>query len=421
MSFNQNTNGSFKKVLTLTSLTFYGTGAILGAGIYSLIGPVSALVGSGLWITFMLAAICMGLTALSYCELAAIHPKAGAEYNYLQIAFPKHPRLALTIGRLMTFAGIAAAAAVTVAFSGYLQTFISLPPLLTSFALLLGLTLINMLGIEESSRVNIIFTLIEMIGLLLFIKFGFSVPKILQILSQPISGALLPGVALVIFAYFGFEEVVNLAEETKTPAKTIPLAILLSLLISSMIYTFVSLSALSISNIAAVSSSTAPLTDLVKQLSPNLGKFLGICALFSTANTVLITMLAASRSFYGILRDRRRFSPRAASAFVFAFSSCLIIVGNLETLAGLASLATLVGFSSVHISLIKLRYTQPQLPRPFFVPGRIGKLPILPLMGLCSTLLLLSQFNYHVYTLSLIALVFIILTSIKPRAQSSSV
>lgn len=123
-----------KRTLGLPMLTFYGTGMILGAGIYSIIGQAAGIAGVGLWQGFLLAGIAALLTALSYAELATMYPHAGAEYIYLRHAFSSYRSLAATIGIVVIFAGCASAAAVALAFTSYLQHFIALPRFVVTYS-----------------------------------------------------------------------------------------------------------------------------------------------------------------------------------------------------------------------------------------------------------------------------------------------
>lgn len=165
---------SLNKSLGLPSLTFYGVGMILGAGIYSLIGTAAALTDTSLWLTFLLAAICAGLTAHSYAELTLMKPQTGAEYIYVKAAWPKRSGLSKTIGLIMVSAGITASATVALAFGGYLSNFFEISPAVAAAALIMTTTLINCLGIRESSRFNILLTIFELAGLCYFTYLGFS-------------------------------------------------------------------------------------------------------------------------------------------------------------------------------------------------------------------------------------------------------
>ena len=171
-----------------------------------------------------------------------MYPKAGGEYVYLRNGFLSQRWLSGTTGIIMTFAGCASAATVALAFASYLQHFMVLPHLLVAGGLLVFFTGINVIGIKQSSWVNAVFTTIEVCGLLLFVWLGWQNPNFGSALSAIPTSATISSAALIIFAFFGFENIVNLAEETKTPEKTIPRAILLSLCISTILYILVSLS-----------------------------------------------------------------------------------------------------------------------------------------------------------------------------------
>jgi basic amino acid/polyamine antiporter, APA family len=195
---------SLKRTLGLPMLTFYGTGMILGAGIYSIIGQAAGKAGNNLWQGFVLAAATALLTALSYSELATMFPKAGAEYVYLRNSFPRQRWIAATAGIIMTFAGCATASTVALAFASYLHQFVQWPNLLVASCILILFTGVNILGIKESGWINAIFTLIEVSGLILFIWLGWQSPKFGDALLITPSLAIVSSAALIIFSYFGF-------------------------------------------------------------------------------------------------------------------------------------------------------------------------------------------------------------------------
>ncbi len=226
---------SLNRTLGLPMLTFYGTGMILGAGIYSIIGQAAGIAGVGLWQGFLLAGVAALLTALSYAELATMYPMAGAEYLYLRNAFSNHRWLAATIGIVVIFAGCASAATVALAFSSYLQHFIVLPRTAVAVGVLRIFTGINIIGIRQSSWTNAIFTLIEASGLIIFIWLGWIQPDFGNALLTIPTLATVSSSALIIFAFLGFENIVSLAEETREPEKNIPRAILLSLFVSTLL------------------------------------------------------------------------------------------------------------------------------------------------------------------------------------------
>lgn len=396
------------RVLGLPMLTFYGVGMILGAGIYSIIGKAAGIAGDGIWLSFVFAAAAAMLAALSYAELAAMFPKAGGEYVYLRKAFPKLKWIGNAGGLMMAFAGIATAATVVLAFAGYLQQFVTLPPLLIASSLLGLFTIVNILGVKESSWVNAAFTLIEVFGLLLFIYFGVQSPKFGEALFSSFSAATLSGSALIIFAYFGFENIVNFAEETKNPEVTLPRAILLSIGISTVLYVLVALAAVSLLPSSELAESSAPLSDAIRPLSEKIAGALAGIALFATANTALVSLVTTSRILYGMAQDHalpgifagvlaKRKTPWFAALFSMLFACALLPLNKVDTLASISSFATMLAFVAVHAALVVLRFQDPNRKRPFRTPLHIGKLPILPVLGGMISVLLMMQFETTVY------------------------
>ncbi len=399
---------ALKRSLGLTMLTFYGTGMILGGGIYSIIGQAAGKVGYGLWQSFVLAAVGALLTALSYAELATMFPKTGGEYVYLRNAFSSQRWLAGTTGIIMTFAGCASAATVALAFASYLQHFVVLPHLLVASGLLVFFTGINIIGIKQSSWVNAVFTAIEAFGLLLFIWLGWQNPNFGSALSAVPTSATVSSAALIIFAYFGFENIVNLVEETKAPEKTIPRAILLSLCISTILYILVSLAAVALMPPDQLAQTESALTDAAMNSAPRIAGILAGIALFSTANTALIALLTTSRILYGISKDdslpmvlaktlTARQTPWIAALAALGLSLTFLPLGKVETLASVASFTTMIAFISVNAALIALRLSQPSKERPFRVPVAIRSIPVFPVLGIITCLIFLFQFDRQIY------------------------
>jgi APA family basic amino acid/polyamine antiporter len=406
-----------KRSLGLTMLTLYGTGMILGAGIYSLVGQAAGIAGYGLWQGFILAAIAALLTALSYAELATIYPKAGGEYIYLRNAFPEHRWIAGTIGNIMIFAGSATAATVALAFASYLNHFIEFSSLLVAISLLVFFTGVNIIGIQQSSWVNAIFTLIEVVGLVIFIWLGWQSPNFGNHLQIMPNMAIVSSAALIIFAYFGFENIVNLAEETKEPEKTIPRAIFLSLTISTALYILVSLAAVALMSPDKLALTESALTAASKGSSPKIAGILGAIALFSTANTALIALLTTSRILYGVSRDsslpkilsqtlRVRKTPWVAGLMALGLAMVLLTLGKVETLASVASFTTMISFIAVNVTVIFLRIKAPNISRPFKIPFSIKSIPIFPILGIVGCVIFLFQFDPQEYIVGTISFLF---------------
>ena len=405
---------SLNRTLGLPMLTFYGTGMILGAGIYSIIGQAAGIAGESLWQGFLLAGIAALLTALSYAELATMYPTAGAEYIYLRNAFSRQRWLAATIGIVVVFAGCASAATVALAFTSYLQYFITLPRFTVACAVIIVFTGINIVGIRQSSWTNAVFTVVEALGLVLFIWLGWKQPEFGNaILAMP-TLATVSSAALIIFAFLGFENIVSLAEETKEPEKNIPRAILLSLFISTLLYILVSLAAVALMPPEQLAQTESAILDASLKSSRRLAGVLGGIALFSTANTVLIALVTTSRIIYGISKDNslpkilsktlnKNKTPWVAALVAMFTAIFLLPFGKVETLASIASFATMIVFIAVNAAIIRLRQTDPQKKRPFRIPFAVRTIPILPVLGIFVCIVFLFQFGQLVYLAGLLA------------------
>jgi basic amino acid/polyamine antiporter, APA family len=410
-----------KKTLGLPLLVFYGTGMILGAGIYTIIGAAAGSAHDAVWMSFLLGAFISLLTGFSYAELATMFPRSGAEYHYLREAFPQRPIWAAGVGWLVAVGLATTATTVSVAFAGYLQHFISIPTSVVAAGLILLFTLVNILGIEESSWTNVVFTLIEAVGLTLFISLGIKGANMGTPLNALPHAGVFPATALVIFSFFGFENIVNLAEEAKNPAKNIPKAIFWSLGISTFLYFLVSLAAVSLLPAELLANSSRPLAEAAESQSTWVAGVLSGIALFSTANTALIALLVTSRIFYGMAKGGdlpeflamthvKRRTPWIASLGAFFLAVVFLPLGEVAALANLSSLSTLVSFVGVSIALIVLRYRRPEMVRPYRVPFSIGKFPVLTGLAILTTLGLMTQFDMMTFALGGILFAFFILS-----------
>ena len=147
-------------------LTFYGVGVIVGAGVYSVIGAASAIAHDALWFSFVIGGFVAFLTGLSYAEMATAFPAAGAEYSYVRRAFPKAEWISVLVALTILIGASATASTVAVAFGGYLREFVDLPQPVSALLLLIGCSVLNVIGLRESSWANILFTFVEVGGLL---------------------------------------------------------------------------------------------------------------------------------------------------------------------------------------------------------------------------------------------------------------
>lgn len=408
-----------KRNMGLFQLTMYGVGLILGAGIYVLIGEAAGLAGDAVWISFVLGAIVAIFAGLSYAELSSVFPKAAAEYTFVKNSF-KSNYLGFIIGWLTAITSIITASVVALGFGGYLAEFVGLPIVISAILLLGALSFINFYGIRESSWTNIVFTLVEAAGLviIIYIGFTFASPEPVEYFESPtgLSGIVIAFI-LIFFAFVGFEDMANVAEEVKKPSRTIPKAILLSIAITGVIYILVSLAVVRVVNWQDLGASAAPLATVAERAFGSSGHvILSSIALFATTNTVLIILIAGARILYGMAQDHtlpkilskvhfKTKTPWIAVIGIMLTSMAFAFVGDIVIVANISVFAIVITFAMVNLSVIVLRYTEPDITRPFRVPINIGKFPILPLFGLVMSVYMGFQFDMEIVSVGLLIIV----------------
>lgn len=404
-----------KRHMGLFGTTMYGIGLILGAGIYVLIGQAAGIAGNVVWISFVFGAVAAVFSGLSYAELSSMFPKSAAEFLFVKNAF-KSNSLAFLVGWITLFTSIISASTVALGFGGYLTGIFGVPVIVSAVSLIALLSFVNFIGIRESSWTNIIFTLIEAAGLILIIYLGFTygVTEHVNYFESPtgLSGISIAFV-LIFFAFIGFEDIVNIAEETKNPKKTLPRAIILSVSITAIIYILVALAAIQVLNWQELGSSLAPLADVAKKILGSNGQFiLSIIALFATANTVLIILLAGSRIIYGMASQHslpllwsrihhKTKTPWIAVLGIMIISIIFSFLGSMVTVANISVFFIAITFAMVNLSVILLRYQEPDIERPFKMPINIGRLPVLPLFGVIISAYMITQFNPYVISIGI--------------------
>jgi len=408
-----------KRHMGLFHLTMYGVGLILGAGIYVLIGEAAGFAGNSMWISFLLGSVVAIFAGLSYAELSALFPKAAAEYTFVKNAF-KNNFFAFIIGWLTAITSIIVAATVSLGFGGYLTQFIELPITIGAIFLIGILSIVNFIGIKESAWANTIFAIITAGGLILIIFLGFTIEPIESVdyfeTPNGITGIILAFV-LIFFAFIGFEDMANVAEEVRKPHKTIPRAIILSIVITGVIYILVSFSVIRILNWEELAASSAPLADVAHSvLGTNGSVTLSLIALFATASTVLITLVAGARILYGMAKSNslpqflskvhsKTNTPWIAVVGILITSIGFAFVGDIVIVANITVFAVVITFAVINLAVIVLRYTEPKLERPFRVPINVGKFPILPLFGFGTTVYMALQFEIEVMLVGIIIVV----------------
>ncbi len=404
-----------KRHMGLFHLTMYGTGLILGAGIYVLIGEATGLTGNSVWLSFLMGSIVAIFAGLSYCELTALFPRAAAEYVFVKKAF-KSNFIAFIIGWLTAITSMITAATVALGFGGYISEFLDVHITISAIVLLGVLSFVNFIGIRESAWANAIFAMITIAGLVLIITLGatFEPSEPIDYMEMPfgVSGLVMAFV-LIFFAFIGFEDMANVAEEVKKPGRNMPRGIILSVIITGIIYVLVSLAAIRILNWEILGVSAAPLAEVAERAMGISGKLtLSAIALFATASTVLITLVAGARMLYGMARDgslpsilsrvhSKRKTPWVAVIGILVIGVAFSFVGDIAVVANIVVFSVVVTYAMINLAVILLRYVEPDLERPFRVPINIGKFPVLPLIALAVTIYMAFQFEMEIILVGL--------------------
>jgi basic amino acid/polyamine antiporter, APA family len=418
-----------KKELSLWHVTLCGVGIIIGAGIYTLVGKAAGMAGNMVWLSFILAALAASTTGLSYAELSSVFPRAGAEFTYAKKAFGK--RIGFVVGFMTLFSGIIASSAVALGFAGYFSAVFGTNIAITAVVLIILICALLFYGVKQSVWLAIIFTLIEAAGLIMIIFIGlpFLVSANINFLEVPPMGltSVVGAAALIFFAFIGFEDMVNLAEDTKNPKKNMPRAVILAIFVTTIIYVLVGLAAVSIMPWQDLAVSNAPLAE-VAQLGMNTYGFdnealiiLGAIALFATANTVLLLLMAMSRIAYGMGRAHslpkvfaivhsKRHTPWISIIVVGLLAMGFALIGKIESVANLANFVVFTVFIMVNLSMLKLRFSMPDKKRGFRVPLNIGKFNLVALVGIGINLYLLSNIEIELilYGIGLIIVGFLL-------------
>jgi APA family basic amino acid/polyamine antiporter len=394
---------ALSRELGLFEVTVYGVGLILGAGIYAILGEATAVAGEAIPLAFLLAAVVAGLTGLSYAELASRFPQGEGDYVYVRQSFGSK-RLAELVAVLRVFVGAVSAAAVALAFAGYLDAFLTLPTVLPALALVALCSVVNFWGIELSAKLNVAFTAAEVAGLALIIWFGRASWGSVAVFDAPTGvGGVVGATFLVFFAYLGFGSIVNVAEETRDPTRTVPRAILLAIGTTTILYVLVAFAAVGLVDWRALGASSSPLALVARAGGgPVAASVVGAIALTSTANTVLILLVSTSRLLYGVSKTEYQSFPTAFSrvhagrrtpylaiTLVGVLTVPFVVLGDLGQVAALANAALLVVFVLVNAALLKLRYDRPGDREGFTAPLTVGRLSLTALAGLVTTVGLL--------------------------------
>jgi APA family basic amino acid/polyamine antiporter len=392
-----------RRSLTLTHAVLYGLGVTIGAGIYVLVGLAAGRSGMHAPLAFLGAALVMGLSAASFAELGTRMPVSASEAAYVQHAFHRK-WLSLAVGLLVVATAIISAATITVGSAGYLAVFVPLPIPWIIVATVLSMGVLASLATVHSVTLAGLMTLVEVGGLVLIIAAGFGqgsdvvtrLPEMWPALADSAAWAGVAGTALIaVFAFIGFEHLVNVAEEIKEPSRTLPRALFLTLGLTALLYALVAWIAVTAVPPDELGRSSAPLALVFQRLTGLPIVTMSVIAVVATLNGVIVHMIMIGRVLYGLADqgslpkaltrlDGRTGTPLLATAIgvvlILAFASAVPLAG----LADMTSRFTLVLFAFVNLALIQIKRRETMPPPGIFV------CPFwMPVAGLVSSLVLL--------------------------------
>lgn len=387
---------TLKRSLSAPLIAFYALGTILGAGIYALVGKVAGSAGLYAPVSFLLAAIVALFTGLAYAELAARFPRSAGAALYVQEGL-HWPLLSLIVGLLVIATGVVSAATLTHAFAGYLRVFVAWPDAWVMTALVAAMALIALWGIGESVRIAAVITLVELTGLFTVLWAGRgAVAELPARLSElpAIDGGVVAGIVLgaflAFYAFIGFEDTANVAEEVTAPARNIPRAIIGSLAVATFLYMSVALVAVAALPLQELVASRAPLALVYERASGGSPNFIAAVSLFAVVNGAMIQIIMASRVLYGMSREgwlpgfarlhAGTRTPVLATVVVAAVVLAMALWLNIVVLAKVTSFIILIVFALINLSLLRVQRRMP-------APHGVRSYPAwVPAVGIATTL-----------------------------------
>jgi basic amino acid/polyamine antiporter, APA family len=389
-----------------------GIGAIIGTGIFVLIGVASGMAGPAVILSFIIAGFVALLSGLSAAELSSFIHEAGGSYIYTTKAFGEFP--GFVVGWMKSFDYIVGASAVSVGFAAYLAYFFNIPPTTATLVIVgtvwpLVLMMVNLKGVKEASWATNVLVALKILALLLFIIVGASAllssgnySNYYPFFPNGFSGVM-SGAAIIFFAFIGFNTIAIMAEEVKDPERNVPRAILLAFAVCTLLYIGVAIVAVGIVNWQLLETSSAPLEFALKTVTNNIFilEFVAVSALFATTSVIMASIMGGSRALFAMARQgvlpKRLSSISRQNVPMFTILLCGIIIsgivlvtaGNLEWLASIFNFGTLLTFFFINLSLLKLRRTMPDVKRGFKVP----LYPYTPVFAMISCIILAFYLN----------------------------
>jgi APA family basic amino acid/polyamine antiporter len=419
-----------KKNLTALDLTVFGVGVIIGAGIFTLTGRAAATVaGPAIVLSFVVSAVCCGLAALCYAEFASTVPVSGSAYTFSYASLGE--MIAWIIGWDLLLEMLLGASVVAQGWSTYavvlLDSFgITWPEALgpggsvdlLAMLLILVLTILITIGIKESMRVNLVLVAVKLFVVLFVIiagigfinpanyspfippaagggsavEFWYQQPLIQAIFGLESTafgiGGIFTGAALVFFAYIGFDVVATTAEEAKNPKRDLPIGIIGSLVICTILYGAVALVITGMVKYDQIDPKAALASAFTSLGRPGYATLIAAGAVAGLTTVVLTLMIGAARVVFAMSRDHllppvlSKVHPRFQTPYVITivvgiFAMMVAGLTPIGRLEEMVNIGTLTAFVLVSVGVVILRRTRPDLPRAFRVPGS----PVIPILS----------------------------------------
>jgi len=413
-----------RRVMGPGLLLLFVVGDILGTGVYALTGDVAAEVGGAAWVPFLAAFLIATITAFSYLELVTKYPQAAGAALYTHKAFGIQ-FVTFLVAFVVMCSGITSASTASRFFAANFNTAFDLDwgkvGIVTVALLFMAmLAAVNFRGVGESVKLNVALTIIEITGLLMVILVGLwaftgggadvDFSRVVAFETASDKNAFLAvttATSLAFFAMVGFEDSVNMAEETKDPVRIFPKVLLSGLTIAGIVYVIVAIVAVALVPIGTLEASDTPLVEVVKAGAPGLPieDILPFISMFAVSNTALINMLMASRLIYGMARQHvlppvlgavhpKRFTPWVAILFTTLIAFGLIFYvtafansSAISVLGGTTSLLLLAVFAMVNVAVLVLRRDVQKAGGHFKTPTA------LPVIGCLASLYLVTPLS----------------------------
>jgi amino acid transporter len=369
-------------------MALYGLGSMLGAGIYGLIGKAAGIAGNAVWLAFLVALVAALLTALSYASLGSRYPRAAGAAYVTERAYG-FSLLSFMVGLALVCSGLTSIATQSQVFAANIAVLLGIETIPVSWlalGFLLILTGIVFRGIRESMWVNVLCTLVEAGGLVLVVAIGISYWGSVSYLETPVGLGdpatllIMQGAVLAFFAFIGFEDMYNVAEEVRHPERNLPLGLILAMATAALLYVAVAVTAVSVMPWEELAEAPGPITEVVGRAAPSISPvvFTAI-TLFAVANTALVNYVTASRLIYGMARQgllpatlgnvhAGRRTPHYAIAALFLVLAPLALIGTITELAAATVLLLLLVFMVVNGALFILKGRGGETPGRFEIP-----------------------------------------------------